>query len=311
MADVEQLEARLRDGEVVILDGAIGTELERLGVTMDQTVWCAMALADHPELVREVHRSYIEAGADVITTNTYAAPRHAIEEAGLADKFEEWNGLAVRLAVEERERHARTRPVYVAGSVSTFGNFGRIDAETMARNLREQAEILVDHGVDLLLLETLGSNTEMVKAGVESTADLGIPLWVTLSCLRRRDSGEMRVGVEESQARSYRVLDHGPLDEAVRDVMAAGGSALLMMHSERTVTHDAVTVMRGSYSGVIGAYPNAGYWERPSWAFVDQVSPEEYLSDAKGWVASGATIVGGCCGIGPDHIRALREGLVV
>ena len=310
MADIEQLQARLRDGGLVILDGAIGTELERLGVPMDEDVWCAKALADRPDLVREVHRSYIEAGADVITTNTYSTPRHSLEPAGLTEKLEEWNALATRLALEERDRHAGDREVYVAGSVSTYGSFGQLDPEAVGRNLREQAKMLIDSGVELLLLETLGSSTDVVKAGVESLVDLGLPLWVAISCSRDRDTGEIQLGVEESQEHSDHVEKHGPLDEAVRDVMSSGGSALLMMHSDRKVAGEAVTVMRSNYSGSIGAYPNAGYWQRPSWTFVDQVSPEDYLLEARSWVASGASIVGGCCGIGPDHIRALRDGLI-
>ena len=82
-----------------------------------------------------------------------------------------------------------------------------------------------------------------------------------------------------------------------------------MMHSVRDVTEDAVKVLRGAYSGPVGAYPNAGYWTRPNWAFVDQVSPEVYLADARRGVEAGAAIVGGCCGVGVEHIRAAAEGL--
>ena len=82
-----------------------------------------------------------------------------------------------------------------------------------------------------------------------------------------------------------------------------------MMHSVRDLTGDAVRIMRETYSGPIGAYPNAGYWTRPNWTFVDRVSPEEYLADARTWIDAGAAIVGGCCGVGVEHIRALAEGL--
>ena len=67
--------------------------------------------------------------------------------------------------------------------------------------------------------------------------------------------------------------------------------------------------MRGAWSGPVGAYPNAGYWTRPNWTFVDQVSPEVYLADARRWVEAGAAIVGGCCGVGVEHIRAVADGL--
>ena len=82
-----------------------------------------------------------------------------------------------------------------------------------------------------------------------------------------------------------------------------------MMHSVRDVTEDAVKIMLATYSGPVGAYPNAGYWKRPNWTFVDQISPDEYLADARRWVEAGAAIVGGGCGVGVEHIRALAEGL--
>ena len=134
-------------------------------------------------------------------------------------------------------------------------------------------------------------------------------VWVSLSCVRARDTGAVMFGIEESHEAPDEVEIHGPLYDAVRDIMSVGGSAVLMMHSVRDVTEDAVKVLRAAYSGPVGAYPNAGYWTRPNWIFVDQVTPEEYLSDARRWVDAGASIVGGCCGVGVEHIRALREGL--
>lgn len=309
MADVGQLETKLSQGGLVILDGANGTELERLGATMDHGVWCAKALADHPDIVRDVHRRYIDAGADVITTNTFSATREALQRYGLGEQFESWNRLGVQFALEERDKSSPDREIYVAGSVSTYGQFSRLDVQTMADHFRAQGQLLVESGVDLLILETLGSTLEVVKTMIAATSDLGVPVWVSISCLKSRTTGTMMFGIEESEETSYASEEYAPFDEAVRQVMSAGGSALLMMHSDRQVTESAVAVMRENYSGPIGAYPNAGYWARPNWTFVDQVSPADYLADAKNWVAAGASIVGGCCGIGVEHIRALHEGL--
>lgn len=293
----------------MILDGANGTELERLGARMDHGVWCARALADHPEMVHEVHRRYIDAGADVITTNSYSATRAAMERYGLARHFEDWNRRSVRIACEERDRSSRAQSIVVAGSVSTYGRFDDLELETMSDHFRAQGEILVDEGVDLLILETLASTRRTIEAAVNATGDLGVPVWVSMSCVRDRDSGAIMLGVEESSEASHVMETYGPLEEAVREVMSIGGSALLMMHSVRNVTEDAVKVMRATWSGPVGAYPNAGYWTRPNWTFVDQVPPDLYLADARRWVEAGATIVGGCCGVGVEHIRALAEGL--
>ena len=311
MPGAGELEQRLGRGEVIVLDGAMGTELERLGAPMHGAVWCAKALEDHPDLVRAVHCSYIDAGADLITTNTYASTRHALAPAGLEERMVEWNTRAVALARQARERSAPGRPVYVAGSVSTFGSFGRLDAGEMAANLREQARILAGAGVDLLVMETLGSRREEVEAGVEAVAGTGgLPLWVAMSCMQGREDPEVvMLGIEESQEHSEGWQEFEPFGPAVAAVMARGGSAALMMHSDLKVTKAAVETMVEHYRGPCGAYPNAGHWLRPEWAFVDQVSPEDYAREASGWVAAGARIIGGCCGIGPAHVRALREGL--
>ena len=305
----QRLETRLQTGGPVILDGANGTELERLGAPMDQDLWCARALADCPDIVQEVHRRYIDAGADIITTNTFSATREAMQRCGLAAHFEAWNRRAARIALEARDRSSRAGSLVVAGSVGTYGRFGPLDLETAFDHFRAQGEILAGEGVDLLILETLGSTTRTIKAMVNATKDLGVPVWVSISCLRDRDTGALMFGIEESSEAAHEAQTHGPLAEAVREITSVGGSALLMMHSVRDVTEDAVKVMRSTFSGPLGAYPNAGYWTRPNWTFVDQVSPDAYLADARRWVEAGAAIVGGCCGVGVEHIRALAEGL--
>ena len=106
MSDLQQ---RLEGGEVVILDGATGTELESRGVPMDDAAWDAAALLTHPDTVREVHEDYIRAGADVIITNTFATARHVLEPAGMGEQFRELNTRAVALAREARENAADGR----------------------------------------------------------------------------------------------------------------------------------------------------------------------------------------------------------
>ena len=308
MASIRRLDTRLKGATPVILDGANGTELERLGARMDQDLWCARALAECPETVHRVHRRYIDAGADIITTNSFSATREAMQRCGLSAHFEEWNRRSAQIALEERDRSSRAESVVVAGSVGTYGRFSGLDRETLRGHFRAQAEILVEEGVDLLILETLGSTVRTIRAMVSASNDLGVPVWVSLSCVRDRETGAVMFGMEESTEAAHAAVTHCPLAEAVRDIMSAGGSAVLMMHSVREVTRDAVEILRAEHSGPVGAYPNAGYWARPNWTFIDRVSPEEYLADARRWVEAGATIVGGCCGVGVEHIRALAEG---
>ena len=211
MKPFQRLEARLKTGKAVILDGAVGTELERLGASMDQDVWCARALADCPDLVRQVHCRYIDAGADVITTNSFAATREAMQRNGLAAHFEDWNRCSVRLALEARDGSARAESIAVAGSVSSYGRFDKLDLETISDHFWVQGEILVDEGVDLLILETLGSTLRTIKAMVKATRGLGVPVWVSISCVRDRDTGAIMLGIEESSKGTDVMETYGPL----------------------------------------------------------------------------------------------------
>ena len=294
----------------IILDGGIGTELERLGAPMDHEVWCAVALETHPQLVRDVHRSYIDAGADIITVNTYAATRHALTNGGMEKNFTRWNKLAVQLARETLDASEVDRNILIAGSVSNFGHFtDQYTDEQLAPNFRDQAEILVENGVDFIILETLGAKTSTIVTALNAITEFNVPIWVAVSCAADHESGQLFLGIEESRIHSHRPLAHQELGGAIDTIMNTAGSALLVMHSTVDTTLPALQLIQSHYGGLRGAYPNAGYWTRPEWAFVDQISPEDYLDRACKWLDTGARIVGGCCGIGPDHIAALSKGL--
>ena len=122
------LDQRLAQGDVIILDGAMATQLERKGLSNASQAWSALANLDHPNVVREVHEDYIEVGADVITTNTFPTSRLALEMVGLEDRTREFNARAVELAKEARDRAAKRRDVTIAGSLAHFWGWER-DAE--------------------------------------------------------------------------------------------------------------------------------------------------------------------------------------
>src|SRR5205807_9621699 len=106
MTLIDQLNSRLDAGEVVIIDGGMGTELQARGAKMDHAAWCGLANLDHQDLVREIHEDYIRAGADVIITNTYPTSRFALETGGLGDRVEEANRKATEAALQARENAA-------------------------------------------------------------------------------------------------------------------------------------------------------------------------------------------------------------
>ncbi len=114
-------------------------------------------------------------------------------------------------------------------------------------------------------------------------------------------------GVEESIEHDSGSLHFELFSKIISDISKKHSGPILVMHSDLKVTNGAVKELKSNHYGIIGAYPNAGFWEKPSWKFVDQITPESYLKEAEGWVSNGAQIVGGCCGVGPELIESLSQ----
>ena len=176
MTNYEMLKSRMDDGEVIILDGAIGTELQAMGVPMHPASWCGPGNYTHPATVRQMHERYIRAGADIITTNTFNTVRPALEASGYGEMVREINVRAVDAAIEARDRAAGDRSVYIAGSISCrmpirdkrtgalvggtgYGYGASLSTKELRGYVDEQAEILAESGVDFSWLRTCGRTT--------------------------------------------------------------------------------------------------------------------------------------------------------
>lgn len=294
---------RIDAGGVVILDGGTGTELERRGVPMDPEAWCGPATLDHLDILEAIHRDYIAAGADVIIANTYASSRLMLEPAGVADRFLEINQAAVRAAQQARLDSGATG-VVVAGSLSHMLPMVQGTAKSdparapskaeMADGFGELAMLHKDAGCDLIMLEMMYHPDRMAPA-FEAAAATGLPVWAGFA-VRRDEDGQV-----QSFARDKAI----PFREVVQllgdfDVDAAG-----VMHSAADVTGDAIAILRDAYHGPLTAYPDSGYFKMPSWQFEDVISSQEFRRFAETWIAGGVQVIGGCCGLTPDHIAAI------
>ncbi len=308
MPEYRRLMQKLADGDVVVLDGATGTEIERLGGAMHDDVWCAMATETHPEVVRTVHENYIKAGAEIIITNTYASGRDFLNVAGLGDKSDELCRRSAELALEARER-AGNGPVWVAGSISAFGRWEDKGGPQMRGDLARQAEVLAGAGVDLILLEMLGCDVPMTIAAIEESSKAGLPVWVALSCMSEEGSSEVALGIGQLFTEPTIRLASGPFGDSAMEIAQAGGDVFFVFHSQVEIAREALRQLRESVDRPIGVYPHCGNWAAPDWKFVNMISPEDYLEQARDWVSDGAQIVGGCCGIGLEHMRLVGRGL--
>jgi len=304
--DLSKLHARLTKGEIVILDGATGTELERRGVAMNDDAWCALATETAPDVLRQVHEDYIRAGAEVIIANTYASSRNMLAPAGMGDRVGPLNRQAVEIALEARRRAANGREVAVAGSMSHMmpmvpgGARNRPDAlpsdDVFLANARELAGILKEAGVDFIMLEMM-SRPSQIRLMVEAARETGLPVWIGFSA-RQEDDGKVVSFCWESF----------PFEEVVAAAIEAGGGEVLgIMHTNAHIVGPALDILKRQWTGPMMAYPDSGYFKMPKWQFVDIIPPDELVGRARGWVAQGATAVGGCCGIGVEHIRALTS----
>ncbi len=295
---INDLQTRLTGGELILLDGATGTELERRGVPMDADAWSAAAIASHPETVRAVHEDYIRAGADVVTANSFSTARHQLEPAGLGNRFRELNVRAVELARQARDRVA-DRPVAVAGSISSV--FFEVEhlRPIEEAGFREQAEILAEAGVDLLMLEMMW-DAHYSPAAVRAAVATGLPVWIGFSSRLAGDGTVM----------AFSEKYHGTLTSVIDPLLAIGGASVAsIMHTEAAEVVPALAVLKERWSGPIGVYAHSGRFVMPHWQFNDVIFPEDYLAHARRWVEAGAQLIGGCCGIGPDHIRLLKREL--
>ncbi|MBI4393470.1 MAG: homocysteine S-methyltransferase family protein [Euryarchaeota archaeon] len=269
----------------------MGTELTRRGSDTSLPLWSARALKREPDLVRQIHRDYVEAGADVITTNTFRTKRRTLERAGGDLDWRELTSTAVELA---RKAASARRGVKVAGSISPLEDCYRPDLSPGAASFDEHLEMarhLADCGCDLLLVETMGTRDEAVAA-TRAARDTGLEVWV---------------GV---MAKAADCLYSGePLGATVRALVEEGPKAILVNCSTPAVTDAAIDTVAVSAPGIPrGAYPNAGVADDVTgWRSDASYTPERLALDARTWIGRGATIVGGCCGTTPPHIKAVAK----
>jgi len=274
---------RLNAGPPLLLDSAMGSELERRGLELDLPLWSARALVEAPELVAAIHRENVEAGADVLTANTFRTTRFALDESGNPERASELARLAVRLAREAAG--AAPRPVMVAGSVAPLFDCYRPDLvpEDASRLVAEHARLVGDlalEGVDFLLLETFGTSREALAAA-QAARESSVPFVVSFVT----DGGG-------------RLLSGESLEEAAGAVREAGALAVcLNCVSSRRIGADLARLAGVSAGLPFGAYANI---------LSEEDSPERYAREAQEWLTLGARIVGGCCGTGPPHIEAIR-----
>lgn len=300
------------EDSILVLDGGMSRELMRIGAPFRQPEWSALALFETPHIVRRVHAEYAAAGADVLTTNSYALVPFHINEDRFWKRGEELSALAGRLAREAADAVTQ-RNVIVAGSLPPmYGSYepALFDARTVQERLAVLVRGLGSH-VDLWLGETLSliAEAEAVRVAIK---DSGKPLWIAFTL----EDGRFQVPARLRSGES--VVD------AARWALEAGVEALLFNCSQpeymASAVEDAQRVFsidakaQGVKAPLIGVYANAFEPKaRDDAANVgisstrEDLKGEIYVDFARQWIDKGARIIGGCCGIGCEHIQHLSS----
>lgn len=292
---------------ITLLDGGMGRELERSGAPFRQPEWSALALIEAPETVARVHADYIRAGAQVITTNSYAlVPFHIGEDRFRNDgaRLADLAGRMARQAVGER------RDVSVAGSLPPV--FGSYQPELFRPDLAADYLSVLIGGllphVDLWLAETQSSLAE-ARAAAAATSATGKPLWISFTLRDDVDPQDM----PEPQLRSGETVA-----EAALLAVSLGAEAMLFNCSRPEVMGAALVAARAVAPDLpLGVYANAfdesqdddGAANETVSTLRADLDPPHYCGWARGWADQGASIIGGCCGIGTEHIHHLAHHL--
>lgn len=291
--------------DVMVLDGGMGRELLRIGAPFRQPEWSALALTEGPDQVTQAHANFIEAGAQVITTNSYAIVPFHIGEQRFANDALELAALSGRLA--RRAAASAPQSVLVAGSLPPlFGSYQPelFDASDAPRIIDPLVAGLAEH-VDVWLGETLGSIAEAcaVRDALDRGEFAGRPLWISYTL---DDSGSLRSGE--------------PVADAVAAALDLGAEAIMFncCQAETIAGAIGIAVARADGSAAVGGYANrfvtpttsssvatSGGANQSVSTLRDDLDPQDYCEFVERWLDAGATVVGGCCGIEPAHIARI------
>lgn len=286
----------LKQDRVILLDGAMGTELNHRGIDTTLPLWSAKALDQDPLVVETIHQDYVEAGSDVITANTFRTTRFTYQQAGM-DEMEagtharDATSKAVALALK-----ASAGKALVAGSIAPVADCYTpqdYPGHTVAENTyNELSSYLLEAGVHLLLLET-HITFEEVQIALTVASKTGLPVWVSFLINQE-----------------LCLWDGTPLATAVDMAGGEGAQAVLINCVTLDIAHKGLQELHKVTSLPLGIYANAGKSQPATDGTISEyVGDIEFVAAAQTWVTAGARIVGGCCGTTPMTISRLRSAL--
>ncbi|MEM7534393.1 MAG: homocysteine S-methyltransferase family protein [Chloroflexota bacterium] len=292
MNPYKRLMQRLHNGEKIVIDGATGTEIERRGVPQVKHAWNGGGALSHPDILRQVHEDYIRNGAEIVISNTFATGRHVLRDAGWEEHFDLLNRRGVEIADEARA-NVNAEGVLVAGGITHWSFTSQHPPyDELHANVSEQANIMKEAGADLLMLEMM-VDIERMLVLLDAAQQTGLPVWVGFST-KADDEGVIRL------------WDGPTLADAIAAIEDKDVPLVNIMHTYIQYIEPSLDVLDQHWSGLVGVYAQSGGYIKSKWLFDEVLSPEDYAAEAQKWLDRGVQVVGGCCGVGVDHIAMLN-----
>jgi len=294
--------------KITLIDGAMGTQIRARGYEVPShhsSIWSAQALMDNPHIVKEIHKDYISAGAEIITTNNYAVTQNLLERENLGHRLEELTSLSIDIAKEAKKESGKN--IKIAASLPPLDTSYRPDLvgdiTSIEKKYMEIVDIVKDR-VDLIIIETMSSSME-ASGALSACAKADIEVWLgyTLQGIRKN------------------ILPSGEnLIDAINKVKHFNISAYVINCSSANITTEAIKLLSNEIDKPFGGYANSvnvnqiidgddevDNAENLQVENQQLINAIDYSVIVKNWIDNGATIVGGCCGTSPEHIKKIND----
>ena len=301
---------QLSGGEKIVIDGGVGSEIQRRGLPMHPQAWCATSHIDAPEIVKSVHLDYIHAGAKIVTANTFHGARHILDCCGLGGDVAAINSQAVKIA-KQAVYESEASGLFVAGSMSTIPLLGKpadvSRGEQCYRNFCEQADVLAEAEVDFILCEML-MDSESAEALIDAAHKTGLPVWAGVSASLDPDNVDNLMAFRTPH--KYGAMVREPFSQLVKTVSSLQVDVIGAMHTALKILPTALSIIRNHWQGYAMAYPQIGEFDDAGWCFDLQADPVDYARHMVGLAeAHNVQVIGGCCGTSTEHIAALAAAV--
>jgi S-methylmethionine-dependent homocysteine/selenocysteine methylase len=288
--------------DITLLDGGMGQELINRSGDAPTPLWATRVMIDHPGLVQAIHADYFAAGATIATLNSYAIHHDRLLGFGLDAEFESLHARAAAEATAARDAHGSGRLAASLGPlIASYRADVDLPVDEAASHFAEIARLLAPH-VDLLLIETQSTLTQ-VEGALKGLIDIAKPVWLSVT-VGDRDGSCLRSGQP--------ITGLGPLIETYRPAAVLANCSAPEAMSAALAELSRFGLPFGAYANGFATITEDFLKDRPTvdaLAHRHDITPERYADFAMAWIDAGATIVGGCCEVGPAHIRALAARL--